>query len=83
MFANLHLRRKKKVGALFFLVWSASLQANLGWFLFLTKPLVKVTPIGIWDFKRMRSHAYMKEGNYVRRGIFLGLEQRKKKLSFL
>ncbi len=35
------------------------------------------------DFERMRSYAYMKEGNFARRGIFLGLEQRKKKLSFL
>ncbi len=35
-----------------------------------------------WDFKRMRNRAYTKEGGSTRRGIFLGLEQRKK-LSFL
>jgi hypothetical protein len=38
------------------------------------KPLVKVILIGIWDFDRMRSHTYMKEGGYVKKGIFLGLE---------
>jgi hypothetical protein len=42
------------------------------------KPLVKVILIGIWDFGRMRSHTYMKEGNFARRSIFLGLEQRNK-----
>jgi hypothetical protein len=47
------------------------------------KPLVKVTPIGAWDFKRMKNHTYMKEGGFARRGVFLGLEQRKKKLSIL
>jgi hypothetical protein len=47
------------------------------------KPLVKVIPIGAWDFERMRNHAYMKKGGSTRRGIFLGFEQTKKKLSFL
>jgi hypothetical protein len=48
------------------------------------KLLVKVIPIGTWDFRRMKSHTYMKEGGSRRRGIFLGLEQKKKKkLSFL
>jgi hypothetical protein len=35
--------------------------------------------LGFW--KDEEPHTYMKEGNFVRRGIFLGLEQRKK-LSF-
>jgi hypothetical protein len=47
------------------------------------KPLVKVTLIGAWDFEKMKSRAYMKESSFARRGIFLGLEQRKKKLSFV
>ncbi len=49
----------------------------------LHEALVKVTPISTWDFERMRSCAYMKEGNFARSGTFLGLEQRKKILSFL
>jgi hypothetical protein len=34
------------------------------------KPLVKVTTLGAWDFERMRSHTYMKEGNSTRGASF-------------
>jgi hypothetical protein len=70
MFAGLHSRRKKKVGVLFFLIQGVSLQVYLGWFLFFMKTLVKVTMIGAWDFKRMRSCAYMKEGGSARGSSF-------------
>jgi hypothetical protein len=56
--------------------------ANSSRFLFFMKPLVSVTLIGAWDYRRMRSCTYMKEGNSARETSFWVWEQRKK-LSFL
>jgi hypothetical protein len=47
------------------------------------KPLVNVTLIGAWDYSRMSSCTYMKEGNSVREASFWVWEQWKKKLIFL
>ncbi len=49
----------------------------------LMKPLMNVTPIGAWDYRRMRRGTYMKDGNSAREASFWVWEQRKKKLSFL
>jgi len=47
------------------------------------KPLVKVIPIGTWDFGRMRSHAYMKEGGFTRRGHLFGLGAEEEEAKFI
>jgi hypothetical protein len=70
MFVRLHSRRKKKAYNLFLLIYDVNLQAHIGWFLFFMKPLVNVTPIDTWDYERMKSYTYMKEGNSVRRASF-------------
>jgi hypothetical protein len=47
------------------------------------KPLMNVTPIGAWDYRRMRRGTYMKDDNSAREASLWVWEQRKKKLSFL
>jgi hypothetical protein len=46
-------------------------------------PLVNVTAIDAWDYERMKSYTYMKEGGSTRGASFWVLSKRKKKLSFL
>jgi hypothetical protein len=47
------------------------------------KPLVNVTPIDTWDYKRMRNYTNMKEGSSTKGASFWVLSKKKKKLSFL
>jgi hypothetical protein len=47
------------------------------------KLLLKVIPIGTWEFGRMRSHAYMKEGGSTMRGHFFGFGAEEIEAKFL
>jgi hypothetical protein len=51
--------------------------------LFFMKPLVNVTPVGAWDYGRMRSCTYMKEGNSTREASFWVWEEEKAKFPMI
>ncbi len=69
MCSRLHSRKKKKVGTLFLLIYGVSLQAHLCWLLFFMKIDGNLIPIGVLDYGRMRSCAYIKDNDSTRSGL--------------